>query len=180
MLIIVLALLCAATGIGLNLWSWQGGRQYPRTAVIAGWLCVAASVALWSAEIDVEFGLVVGLGIASVLAWLIVSTQLRHKPATLRHVERRSPSVPGARTVGRQFVLFVLVMLLAGIASLLLSMGLSRLMPADEITRLATVMLLLPIVWGVLAFVITYSQRPGVMLAWVSIIGGAGFGLMVV
>ena len=181
MMLLFSAVAAVLAGVGLIRSVWRRQSAYRSAALWTGWALLGLSCYLWTLSEGTEFGIVFGLGVASVAAWAVTAanTEVKTRKRT-DEPDRESPRLPPVRVLGRQLAVFLLVMLVAAIASLLGTMGLSRLFPIGEIDRMAFVIIALPIVWGTLAYVVCASPRVDRPLVLLTLVGAGGFGLMMV
>lgn len=177
---IIFASALAVVGLALIRGVWRRNLAYRTTFLWMGWALLLLSTYVWVQSSGVEFGLVFALGGVSLVAWIVTATNTETKPERTGVSDRVSPRFAPVPVIGRQLGIVLLVMVVAGIAGLLSTMGLSRLLPITEIGRMAFVIIALPIVWGVLAFVVCASSRIARPLVMLILIGAGGFGLMMV
>ena len=166
-------------GIVLIRGVWRRETAYRTAVVSGGWALLALSVVLWARVAGAEYGTVIALGLLGCVAWIASALNVSVKAGrAAADPVRESPAWPGVATLGGQFATFGLAVPLAGVASLLATMGVSRLLPAAEIDRMAFVIVMLPIVWGMLAFVVCFLDRALYALGLVLLSAAAGFALM--
>ena len=180
MLELISAITASVVGLALIHTVWRRQPAHRALLLWAGWLSLVLSVYFWSLRFGIEFGSVFGLCFISLIAWLVVSMETEQRPRRERQHDRKSPRWPNIAVIGRQSAVFLLVLFVGGIASVLLTMGLSRLLPTDEITRMAFVIIALPVVWGALAYLVTFSMQLPRSLIMLAAASAGGYGLMMI
>jgi len=161
--------LCAALltlgGTGLLHASWRSLiRENRKLLVFSGWLMLLLALVLWIEATGPEFGTVLGLSVPALAAWILVTTTA---DTSKRTAQRRPRNDDGGNSVldstgtrwSRHLLLFVLTVLLAAIASTLLTAAIADLLPWSELNRTVFVGFVMPCVWGLLAYWICATQR---------------------
>jgi len=164
----------AGAGLGLVCFAWRRRPVYRLPLLLSGWFLIAASIAAWVEGTGAEFGLVFAAACVAFMAWGAVLLNIESRPRRAGSALRKSPGFPTAAGFRRNTALFVQVFFLAAVVSLALALGVSRLLPASEIERMAFVIVALPVVWGLLAYYASYSRlraRSTAILAGLGVVG---------
>lgn len=176
--LVLLAALMTVAGAGLLYVAWTGRMWNGAVAAAGGWLILLLALAPWVQALGVEFGVVVGLLAPSLAAWVWVTWQGRRKDEIARPDQRpwQAGRLPRLSTAGRQVVRFLVAVPAAGLVATWLTIALGRLLPWSEMSRLAAIVILMPVVWGLLSAWLVSAhrwQRPVLFTA----IAGAGSAL---
>lgn len=177
---ILFPLFGTAASCSLIFAGWRIGGPSSRWFSVLGWVLAVVSVYLWSIVVGWEYGSVYAFGIASITAWLLALTNVRVRPTSHKDQARTDPTVPPISLVSQHVLLFVLVFLLSGASSIVVSLSVSRWTVVGDVNRLALVFLLFPAVWGVLAYWATVETRIIRAVVGITALGVTGFGLLVV
>lgn len=144
-----LALLMGLVGCVLI---YQGWKTHSRPYAFSGWVITFMSLPLWIAAEGPEFGLIYGLCMPALFIWLgVLKEQKRQKetPDIVKHATKWSWNRRKvmANTAN---VLFLLPGLMI-ISSLLTITGVYFL-PITEPSQMATGIIMLPMLWGILSY----------------------------
>lgn len=159
--LLLLAALMTLAGAGLLYAAWLGRMWNGAVAVAGGWLILLMALAPWVQALGVEFGVVVGLLAPSLAAWVWVTWQGRQRGEPARSDQRpwQTGRWPGAGAAGRQVVRFMVVVPAAGLAATWITITMGSLLPWSEMSRLAAIVILMPVVWGLLAAWLVSATR---------------------
>lgn len=177
---VLLPLLGSAASCFLIFAGWRTDGPGSRWFSVLGWALAVVSGYLWSIAFGWEYGSVYAFGIASITAWLLALTNVRVRTTGHKDQARTAPTIPAISVVTQHVLLFVLVFLLSGASSIVLSLSVSRWTVVGDVNRLALVFLLFPAVWGVLAYWATVETRLIRAVVGITALGVTGFGLLVV
>lgn len=163
--LLLLAALMTLAGAGLLYAGWMGRMWNGAVAVVGGWLVLLMAPVPWIQALGVEFGMVVGLLAPSLAAWVWVAWQGRRRGESVRPDNRpwQAGHRPAPAAAGRQVVRFVAAVPAAGLVATWLTITTGSLLPWSEMSRLAAIVILMPVVWGLLtAWLVSASrwQRP--------------------
>lgn len=162
------ALVSGSLGVLLLYVAWRGAGAARRWLVAAGWLLVAASCWSWAGHAGVEFGLAFAMLQVPLVAWLLVGSNTHVRSNKARPQTPVALAAPGVAGVLRHVGIFLVAVPLAGCSSALLVLALGTMLPLDEPGRIAVVILVLPIAWGLAAYWATAGAsllRPAAGLA---------------
>jgi len=158
----MIAILASATtlmSISLIYSSWRRWLN-PRLLVnLVGWLLLGGSAWLWAQAAGWEFGAVYFIAALPLAAWLFTALQGTWRARNSSPAHTQKLTVPAWPTLARHFGLALLVLPIAGLASALLSLVLTSLLPWQEINRLALITLLMPMLWGLFMFWCCADQK---------------------
>jgi hypothetical protein len=148
-----MVLLITATGASLAAITtlYKSWRTQAPAFFYAGLMIFILSCVAWSYSQGWEFGLVYGLCLPALLVWPFIGASQTLLPAPKNSPQSRAidTSVSTAlRHTGHMLVVLPGLML----TSLLLSMAVSLRLPFAEAGQLATGIILLPLIWGGLAY----------------------------
>lgn len=146
----MLAGLTCLSGVALLLASWRRWLPLRAWAKTGGWMLIVASAALWMQASGWEFGALYALLTLPLLAWLLIVWQAERRTNAEPEPMRFALGRPGWPALARQLLLLVMAGPIAGIVSSLLCSALIALLPWQETDRLALLVLLMPVVWGLL------------------------------
>lgn len=158
----LLALLATLAGVSLLYRSWQHRQGRWRRWV--GWTCLLLATFVWSVWVGVEFGLVAGLCVPSVIALAQVFWHSRSDQASGRangRVNGRTnnadsttlPPAQGSPIVrtGHHLGRFLLVVPYAALAAFFTTLGMAMLLPWSELSRVTLLVIAAPAIWGLMA-----------------------------
>jgi hypothetical protein len=145
-----IALFLSLAGVALVYRGWRDGQG---RFSVPGWLCLWLAVPLWALTSGWEFGLIYALTLPSVLALAVVAlvSRRREVAATAPSASRRLP-LPALSALGRAGLWTLLVLPVAGLASGLLALALAYVVAGSADNRIALAGVLLPVLWGSLAY----------------------------
>jgi len=150
----VAAVATALGGLGLIFASWR--RWVPvalnAASAAAGWLVLLLSGWLWIVSTGAEFGVLLAFLVPSLLAWMLVLVNRQHRQRRDRAEPPALKPNAGERSWVRHLVLFVVVVPLAAVASALVTVALSLLLPWREVDAMVMVLVIMPILWGSAAY----------------------------
>lgn len=161
---ILLTILIAGLGFSFVFLNWKAQDKEIRLSNWVGWSLALSSVALLILSEGIEFGITYGLfGIALIpLSLVLVNTEIRNKhrqnlnSANKRQNVNLSAIKKSLFKNVSHFIMVVPVSFVFSLLALLLTSGLSGL---PEINRLAVIILGLPLLWALIAYLYLYSQR---------------------
>lgn len=167
----------ALAGVFCLFGSWKDWLAARLRPVAIGWALLAVSLYFWSQASGAEFGITVALIVPGVIAWACVTynAELRQQRNRTRNAKQQDPDqLPpaAARSWPRHVLLFAITVPVAAIASLMVSIAVSMLMPWTDLSEMLLATILLPIVWGCAAY---WAVADGKLLRPASciLVGGA-------
>lgn len=174
----------AATGLGLGALyvSWRGLPAPRRLAKALGWAVLVAAAYPWTMLAGVEFGIALAVLVPTLAAWLFVLGNFhvrRNGRAAHEQPKRVSRARPSREAILRHMGLFLVAVPLAAVCSLAVTIGVSQLLPWNQIDRNAFVLLVVPVVWGTgAAWAVMDSKpvRPAAVLGAGALIGSIAAG----
>lgn len=138
-----------AAGLGLLRWSWLRRRRgRVKSAVLAGWLAIAASFMLFAQGFGGERGIAFALlafslgGLIGVMATVEVRARRFNSRDRAAEPARRAANWP--RAVAKS----LLAIVLAGAASIGLGVAFAVAMPMAAVDRMVVGGLMVPVLWG--------------------------------
>jgi hypothetical protein len=164
-------LTAALFGTALLYRSWRRSLPNRALTISIGWMFLFGSLPLWVYAAGSEFGSVFAIIAVPFAAWLFVGIGLQARDRVAVALPRRRLHGPSLRAMIRQLGLFAATVPLAGAASSMVSAALVRWLPGLEVDRMAFAVLIMPVVWGLLAFWICAAER---RLRTISLIAGLG------
>jgi hypothetical protein len=170
--------ICAAAmvWVGLAL-LYAGWSRRIAVATLAGWATMLSSIPLWIRLGGTDRGVAIGLLVVMIGAFLLVGAFADRRA---RRAPRRSEAPDrvlrtAARPIFSHTLLFALCAgPLAGAAAVAVALATVRWFPVAESSRLITVGLLTPVLWGTIALISLYSERPWRPAAALSAVGALG------
>lgn len=126
---------------------------------LVGWALITAGIILATIYWGIEFGVIYGALFVSCVAWLLVSYESADWSPKDSFERLTWPALTGS-TAARQTGLFVLAIVLSGVASMFTAVLLSQILPWAVTTRASFIVLLTPILWGALMVWVLISPRP--------------------
>lgn len=152
------------SGLLLLLASWRqraGGRGW---LITGGWLLILLSLPLWFQAVGWEFGSVYFLILLALLAWPLVGLQTERCTQPVVKPPRQplhKPAWPAlAHTAARQLTTFVIAVPVTGLLSIVICFAVATLLPWQEVDKLALVVLIMPVVWGLFMAWYCIDARP--------------------
>ena len=118
-----------------------------------------------------EFGAVLTIVAVPFAAWLLIGVGRESRPTGNTTLARHRLRGPTLKQLLAHTGVFAAVVPLAGGVSSLMAAALVRWLPGLEVDRMAFAVLIMPLIWGLLAFWICAGQR---RLRTVSLIAGLG------
>jgi hypothetical protein len=153
------AILSGVGGAALLYASWRGRLQPKRLAVTGGWLLIAVSVGFWIRAVGAEFGIAIAAMQLSIVAWTLVMANRHIRRSIGRRQEPSGLDLPRFQSVVHHSGRFLLAVPLAAGSGTLLVLAAVALLPWSEVDRLALAVLLVPLIWGVLAYWACLERR---------------------
>ncbi len=150
-LLALVCLLLSSSGVGCLYFSWRR-KLSSGLWVSLGWLLLATSLLSWSQLLGVEFGVSYALLVLSLVAWLLALASLDRSRVNRQQLTSHPLSRPTWRTLGKHSGLMLLTVGVAGSSAALVSVGLLRLLPMQPVNTIVVAVLLLPLLWGLLAY----------------------------
>jgi hypothetical protein len=154
-----IALALGGVGIFVLYASWRKFLR-GRFAVPVGWSCLALSFLPWALASNVEFASVYGFLALGLGAWLAVAVNYEIR----RRHDKPQPAAQAitldTHSVLQNIGLFCSAVFLAGVAALLLSVTVARLLPWSAVNALVLGVLLLPIFWGLGSYWACADDKP--------------------
>lgn len=154
----LVGVLAGSTGVlGLRL-GWRKRAVPARILVAIAWLLLGVAVYACSQMWGGEFGISYFFAVLALAAWLLVlgSGELRAPRA-----EKPASNTAGGTSTWHKWLTFLAAGPLAGLASCQLTLAATYLLPATELTRVASAAILFPVLWGIVAAVSCMLDRPG-------------------
>ena len=152
----ILALIGSAVAAG---GVYMGWRNSSVVYAWLGWLAVAGSVYCWYLALGVEYGLTIGLSLAALTVWAAIAVEANPQRQTSERVKpaHQWQFAPGqiARQTGH--ILYVLPGQMVICALIMIAVVYQ--MPVSEPKQMATGVLVMPVLWGLLAYWYVMSSR---------------------
>ncbi|MBV1909029.1 MAG: hypothetical protein KUG78_06875 [Kangiellaceae bacterium] len=154
-----LSLIISLLSVVLLFVSWN--RTKSRFISTFGWFFFAVSIFIWAKILGSEIGTVYALNFLSVFAWVVTYLKTLNdnnwqiSAISGTPVNINLPSVSAAishQTLINNFVLFILAVPLAGVASILFSLAAVSLFPLTIVAKIGISIFIFPIIWGGLSF----------------------------
>ncbi len=136
----------AALGVIYKSWRAQASTYLYLGLVV--WLIAAVC---WSYAQGWEFGVLYALCIPSILVWPFIAANQTHLPQPKNVPQPRSFDF-SRRTVLGNIANYIVVLIVLLVVSVLLTLGLCALLPFSIAGKLATGIVLLPILWGLIVY----------------------------
>jgi hypothetical protein len=153
------AILSCICGAALLYASWRGRLRPKRLAVTGGWLLIAVSLALWIRAVGAEFGTAIAAMQLSIVAWTLVMANRHIRRSIGRRQEPSGLNLPRFQSVLHHSGRFLVAVPLAACSGTLLALAAVALLPWSEVDRLALAVLLVPLIWGALAYWACLERR---------------------
>jgi hypothetical protein len=162
---------CTLFGTALLHLSWRRATPNRTVTTAIGWLFLVGSLALWVSAAGAEYAPIFAILALPFAAWLLagVSQERRERPLTT--LTRRSLRGPELASFLNHLGLFAAVVPLAGIVASLTTTVLIRWWPGEAVNNVAIGVLLMPVIWGLLAFWVCATER---RLRTLSLLAGLG------
>ncbi len=149
MMLFLMAAVPALCGVGCLFHSWKSARGHGRTLVIYGWMLLALSLLGWIQLAGAEYGVVFALLFPAFFAWImIIANPAAQRKKTIKAQPFAwlawAPPVTVLREVGK----WLLVLMLLGGASLLVTMALVGQLPFSDSLNLMSALLIFPTLWS--------------------------------
>ena len=144
----ILAILTGLAGTSVLFMCWRKRYHLHRIATLCGWVLLLVSLGFWKAYSGLEFGIVFGLMMPALYAWIFTLMSSELKPPGRTRVQSYRILWPTLARVVRNGAWFFLVIPALALSSILITTAFTYLLPIQEINRLATAVLLMPAVWG--------------------------------
>ena len=148
----IAAVLAGTCGVALLYASWRKRLQPKRLVVTCGWSLIAASLWLWIRFAGAEFGTVIGAMQLSIVAWIFVLTNRHIRRSNGRRQEPVGVNLPRFRAMLHHSGRFLVAVPLAACSGTMLVLAGSALLPWSDVNRLAFAVLMVPVMWGALAY----------------------------
>lgn len=146
------AVFTAACGVALLYASWRKRLQLKRLAVACGWSLIAVSFWFWAGSAGAEFGTVIAAMQLSIVAWIFALTNRHIRRSNGRRQEPAGVNLPRFQSILHHSGRLLLVVPLAACAATTLVLAASALLPWNDVNRLAFAVLMVPLIWGALAY----------------------------
>ena len=99
-----------------------------------------------------EFGSAFALINIAIVAWFFVLSNAEARQKKGLQQALTAARIPSIRSIARHGAIFLVAVPLAGVASTLISVAISGLLPWNEIDRITFPLFAMPIIWGCVAF----------------------------
>jgi hypothetical protein len=157
-----IALVTSAAAVTLIYLSWRhayGSRS--RLMALAGWLLAYVASIWWIRFSGPEHGLAYAAIALTFGAWIAVTLAGREtpRPGDRRRQPRAAGTFAGRAAIARTLGRVIVVLPLAGTASLLASVLIAAGLPWGTANRYVFAILIAPIIWGVLAMWAGMTER---------------------
>lgn len=140
---------------------YHGWRKSTTGYSVAGWCGVVASTGLWCKALSMEYGLTIGLTLPALAVWIGIAMQA--KPQRAPRLPAKPPHrwqfVPRQIAQNKGHALYLLPGQLFICA--LIMIALVYQLPVSEPKQMAIGVLMMPVLWGVLAYGYMMSRRKG-------------------
>ncbi|MFC6632129.1 hypothetical protein [Microbulbifer taiwanensis] len=141
-------LLCGA-GVYLLWRSWRGRKLLGGFSAAGGWLSVLAGIFIWASAAGGEFGTSYALIAVSLVAWIICALGVERRQAKpARNVDVAVADTLGDTSRWHKWGTFVTAGPIACVATCLVTVALSGLLPFASGNRMAFAALAYPLAWG--------------------------------
>jgi hypothetical protein len=171
------AVLSGVGGVALLYASWRGRLQPKRLAVTSGWLLIAVSSSIWIRSVGAEFGTAIAAMQLPIVAWTLVMANRHIRRSTGRRQEPSGLNLPRFQSVLHHSGRFLLAVPLAACSGTMLGLATAALLPWREVDRLALAVLLVPLVWGALAYWACLERH--LLRPALGLLAGGGLGALV-
>jgi hypothetical protein len=146
-----IAIAISVAAAGLIFYSWRQRKQY--WASVSGWVLAFASAIPWSWALGPEIGVTYAIMVFVSLVWAEVVFTMDSgsaMPVSIRRPfqQMRWPSFQGCF---KHSLLFLLSVPASGVITMMLSVSLVLYLPWSMAAKLATAILLYPVLWGALS-----------------------------
>jgi hypothetical protein len=172
----IAAVLAGASGVVSLYASWRQRLQPKRLAVPCAWLLIAVSFWFWIRFAGAEFGTVIAAIQLSIVAWILVLTNRHVRRSNGRRQEPVAMNLPRFQAIVHHSSRFLVAVPLAAATGTMLVLAASVLLPWSDVNRLAFAVLMMPLMWGVLAYwacLDTRLLRPALGLVAAGFLGAA-------
>lgn len=172
----IAAVLAGACGVASLYASWRKRLQPKRLVVTCGWLLIAVSFWFWIRFAGAEFGTVAAAMQLSIVAWIFVLTNRHIRRSNGRQQEPVGVNLPRFRAMLHHSGRFLVAVPLAASSGTLLVLAGVGLLPWNDVNRLAFAVLMVPVIWGALAYwscLDTRLLRPALGLVAAGTLGAA-------
>jgi hypothetical protein len=172
----IAAVFTGASGVVLLYASWRKRLRPKRLVVPCGWSLIAISFWFWIRFAGAEFGTVIAAMQLSIVAWIFVLTNRHMRRSNGRQQEPVAMNLPRFQAILHHSSRFLIAVPLAAGAGTMLVLAASILLPWSDANRLAFAVLVMPLMWGVLAYwacLDTRLLRPALGLVAAGTLGAA-------
>lgn len=149
---IVLAIAAGAAAVGILYARWRKWTKFRGVLIVVAGALATTSLIFWMKVSGPEFGSAFALINFSVAAWLFVLTNAEARQGKRLEQAPTAARIPSSRSIARHGAIFLVAVPLAGVASTLVSVAISGLLPWGEIDRISFPLFAIPILWGCVAF----------------------------
>ena len=172
----LMAAVLAAGGVALIFASWRRWIGGHRHAALFGWLALALSGVSWMLATGAEFGVTLALLVPSVVAWLLVFANRQRRQGRRRDDPALDKPMRPTTVWSRHLLLFLVVVPFAAVASTLVSVAVSMLLPWQPVNAMLLVVIVMPVLWGGVAYWACADNRllrPVAAMAMGALVSGA-------
>ena len=138
---------------------YLGWRNSSAVYAWLGWLAVAGSVYCWHLVLGVEYGLTIGLCLPALTVWAAIAVEASPQRQTRERVKPAHQWRVAPRQIARQtgHILYVLPGQMFICALIMIAVVYQ--LPVSEPKQMATGVLVMPVLWGLLAYWYVLSSR---------------------
>lgn len=148
----VLAIGTAAAAVGILYVRWSKWTNFRSVLILVAGALIAASLSFWMKVGGTEYGPAYAVMNITIVAWFFVlaNTEVRQNKGQQQVLA--GAKLPGIRSMAHHVAIFLVAVPLAAVASTLVSIAVSSLLPWNEIDRSVFPLFATPVIWGCVAF----------------------------
>ena len=148
----VLAIGTGAVAVGILYARWRKWTKFRGMVIVVAGALATASLIFWIRVGGSEFGPVYAVINIAIVAWFIVlaNTEVRQNKGQQQVLA--AAKLPGIRSMAHHVAIFLVAVPLAAVASTLVSIAVSSLLPWNDIDRSVFPLFAMPVVWGCIVF----------------------------
>lgn len=151
-LIIVLAIATGAAAIGILYARWRKWTKFRGVLVVVSGALATVSLILWIEIGGPEYGSAYAVLNIVIAAWFFVLANVELRRNKGQQQARTAAGFPDIRAMAHHVAIFLVAVPLAAIASTLISIAVSSLLPWNDIDRSVFPLFAMPVLWGCVAF----------------------------
>jgi hypothetical protein len=148
----ILAIGTGAVAIGLLYARWRKWTKFRGTVLVVAGALATDSLIFWIRVGGPEFGPVYAVINIAIVSWFIVLANAEVRQNKGPGQDFTAAKLPGIRSIAHHVAIFLVAVPLAAVASTLVSVAMSNLLPWNEIDRTVLPLFAMPVIWGCVAF----------------------------